>query len=91
VARAYKGVPKKKRKQHGKLLHSISKHSGTRAMERLRLFQQGREQADYTPGVLESADYQGDIERYRAFARTSLQEIRTVFVEYERLIEIERK
>src|ERR1700691_1548631 len=83
----YKKVRRKKRMNRGPLLHSISKHGGPEARERLRVFQRRREEADYTPGVLESAEFRGDLDRFRAFASRSLQEVRTVVVEYESRIE----
>lgn len=60
---------------------------GVEAKDRLRRFQRIREQADYTPGVLESAEFEGDLDRYRAFAFSTLEEIRSAIVDYENLIE----
>ena len=83
----YKKVRRKKRMNHGPLLHSISKHGGPEARERFRVFQRRREDADYKLDVLKTTDFRGDLAGYRAFASTSLQEVRTVIVEYEGWIE----
>src|ERR1700691_845860 len=84
---AYKSIPKKKRTSHASLQRTISHHVGVEAKDRLRRFQRIREQADYTPGVLESAEFEGDLDRYRAFAFSTLEEIRSAIVDYENLIE----
>jgi uncharacterized protein (UPF0332 family) len=82
----YLDVPPKGRSHHGPLKFAVSQHVGVEAMERLRLFQRRREDADYKIRILES-EYKGDLDRYRAFANASVQEIRDVIVGYEQLIE----
>jgi uncharacterized protein (UPF0332 family) len=83
----YLSVPPKRRSHHGPLKYAVSQYVGVEAMERLRLFQRRREDADYKTGILESEEYEGDLDRYRAFANASVQEIRDVIVDYEQLIE----
>jgi uncharacterized protein (UPF0332 family) len=87
----YLGVPPKRRNHHGPLKYAISQHVGVEAMERLRLFQRRREDADYRTGILESEEYKGDLDRYRGFASASVQEIRAVIVDYEQLIETAKR
>ncbi len=87
----YLDVPPKRRNRHGPLQSAISQHVGVEAMKRLQLFQRRRETADYNPGILEGAEYNGDLDRYRAFANTSVQEIRNVIVDYEQLIEAAKR
>jgi uncharacterized protein (UPF0332 family) len=84
----YKSVPRKKRATHRELQKSLAEQNGLAGRgEQLKLFYRGRENADYRIGVVEGPDFQGDIERYRDFARESLQEISSIFVECEPLIE----
>jgi uncharacterized protein (UPF0332 family) len=86
----YLGVPPKRRSHHRPLNYSVSQHVGVEAMQRLQLFQRRREDADYRTRVLES-EYNGDLDRYRAFANASVQEIRDVIVNYEQLIETAKR
>jgi uncharacterized protein (UPF0332 family) len=87
----YLGVPPKRRNRHVALQYAVSQHVGVEAMERLQLFQRRREDADYKTGILESDEYKGDLDRYRAFANASVQEIRQVIVDYEQLIETAKR